>query len=115
RTPASCSRTSRSTPTAAPRPAAIARRSTTSQPSRLTLFARSIDRIALHRRELVDPGGGQVEQSVELVAVEPDALGGRLHLDEAAVAGQDHVEVDVRVRVLRVVQVEQLLAVEHPD
>ncbi len=42
-------------------------------------------------------------------------LGGRLHLDEAAVRGHDDVHVRLRGRVLRVVEVEQRPALDHAD
>src|SRR4051794_41886628 len=81
--PASRSRTSRSTPTAAPRPAATtSRRSASHPPSAGTLLARSIDRFLLHGRELLDSLGGEIEQIVEAVAVERHAPGGRLHPHE---------------------------------
>src|SRR5581483_9751344 len=57
----------------------------------------------------------ELEQLVELVAPERDPLRGRLHLDEAAVAGDDHVQVDVRARVLDVVEVEEELAADDPE
>ena len=50
---------------------------------------------------------GEREQLVEVGARERRALGGRLDLDEAAVAGHDDVGVDLGARVLRVVEVEQ--------
>ena len=53
------------------------------------------------------PPGGELEQLVELVAAERNPLGGRLHLDEPPVAGHHDVQVDVGVRVLGVVEVEQ--------
>src|SRR5581483_1727732 len=116
RTPASRSRISRSTPTAAPRPAARSRRTSASRPPRDgRLLARSIDRVLLYELELLDPALGEVEQLVELLAVERHALRSRLHLDEAAVPGRDDVQVDVRARVLGVVEVEQQLAVDDPD
>src|SRR4051795_3232896 len=108
RMPASRSRISRSNPIAAPSAHAIDSRSNASQPSSAgMLLTRDIDRLLLQRRELVDPTGGEVEQLVEPLAGERDLLSGRLHFDEAPVAGHDDVDVDVRVRVLRVVQVEQ--------
>src|SRR5579862_2326026 len=116
RTPASRSRISRSTPTAAPRPAATASRSSTSAPpSEPRLLARSIDRLSLDELELLDPGRGEVEQLVELLAVERHALCGRLHLDEAAVARDDDVHVGVGGRVLRVVEVEQRFTADDAD
>ena len=61
------------------------------------------------------PAAGEVEQLVEPRAVERHPLGRRLHLDEAPVAGHDDVHVDVGVRVLGVVEVEQRLAVDDAD
>ena len=58
------------------------------------------------------PALGQGEELVEVRARERRALGGRLDLDEAAFAGHDDVGVDLRARVLRVVEVEQRLAVD---
>ena len=43
------------------------------------------------------------------------SLGGRLHLDEATVAGHHHVHVDGRGRIFLVVEVEQRLAVHDAD
>src|SRR5439155_19815232 len=100
RMPASRSRSSRSIPTAAPSAAATASRSTASQPPIARLLARSTDGLLLARRELVDALGGENEQAVEPLAVEGDAFGGRLHLDEAAVARHHDVEVDLRARIL---------------
>src|SRR5438067_7225326 len=114
--PASRSRSSRSMPTAAPRPAATTSRSTASQPPiAVALLARSIDGLLLARRQLLDAAGCQVEQVVEPFAVEWDALRGRLHLDESPVTRHDDVEVDVGARVLDVVEVEQRLAVDDAN
>src|SRR5437773_1188591 len=116
RMPASRSRNSRSIPTAAPRPAATASRATASQPLiAVTLLARSIYCLVLPRGELLDALGGEVEQAVEAFAVEGNALRGRLHLDEAAVTRHHDVQVDVRARILDVVEVEQRLSVDDAD
>src|SRR6185437_8760860 len=105
RSPASCSRHSRSIPIAAPSAAATASRAQMlAQLSSWTSLARSIDRLPLRGGELVDPDRREIEQLVEPGAIERDLLGGRLHLDEPAVAGHDDVQVDVGVRVLRVVE-----------
>ena len=61
------------------------------------------------------PGGGEVDERVELGAAEGHALGRRLHLDQAPVAGHDDVHVHVGRRVLLVVEVEERLAVDDPD
>ena len=53
------------------------------------------------------PRRGEVEQLVEPRAVERHLLRGRLHLHETPVARHDDVDVDVGVRILRVVEVEQ--------
>src|SRR5579862_3373308 len=58
---------------------------------------------------------GEGEQLVERLARERVALRGRLHLDEPTVAAHDDVHVRVRVRVLRVVEVEQRNAVHDAD
>src|SRR6266540_2482013 len=106
RTPASRSRSSRSTPTDAPSAAAIASRPTASQsPRACALVARSINRLLLARRELVDAGGGEIEQRIQSVAVEGHALRGRLHLDEASVPRHHDVQIDLGARVLDVVEV----------
>ena len=54
------------------------------------------------------------QQVVQVRARERGALGGRLDLDEPAVAGHDHVGVDLRRGVLGIVQVEQRDAVDDP-
>src|SRR6478672_2870316 len=114
--PASRSRISRSKPIAAPSAHAIDSRSSASQPSSAgMLLARDIDRLLLQRRELVDPAGCEVEQLVEPLARERNLLRGGLHLDEASVAGHDDVDVDLGVRVLRVVEVEQRDVLDDAD
>src|SRR5918992_5775664 len=55
---------------------------------------------------------GQRQQLVQVRARERRALGGRLHLDQPAVAGHDDVRVDLGGRVLAVVEVEQRDAVD---
>src|SRR5579871_3572126 len=108
RSPASRSCSWRSKPTAPPSAAARSRRRSACQPSRVgTLLARSSNGLLLEPLQLVDAFGGQIQQLVEPGAVERNALGSRLHLDEAAVARHHHVHVDVGGRVLRVVEVEQ--------
>ena len=77
--------------------------------------ARSFDGLLLGRRDPLDPSGGEVEQPVSSSRENGVALGRRLHLDEPAVAGHDDVEVDLRARVLHVVEVEQRLAADDPD
>src|SRR3954471_2769758 len=115
RSPASRSRNSRSTPTAPPSTAAsTSRRSASLQESETTSAPRSIRSLPLRGRDHLDAAQREVEQLVELLARERLALGGRLHFDEPAVAGRDDVEVDVGARVLRVVEVEERLAVDDP-
>ena len=80
-----------------------------------SLIARSCNRLLLEALQVLDPGCGEVEQLVEPRAVERHLLGGRLHLDEAPVAGHHDVHVDVGVRVLGVVEVEQRHAVDDAD
>ena len=58
----------------------------------------------------LDPTRCELEQLVELLPRERRPLGGRLDVDVRAVAGHDDVEVDVGLRVLGVVEVEQRLA-----
>ena len=72
-------------------------------------------RAGLDRAQALDPVLGEREQLVEVRARERRALGGRLDLDEAAVAGHDDVGVDLRARVLGVVEVEQRHAVDDPQ
>src|SRR3954454_16009362 len=115
RKPASRSRSSRSRPTAPPSPAATTtRRSSSDQVSEGTSRS-SIERRLLRRANVGDAMRAEVEQLVELAAVERRALGGRLHLDEALGAGHDHVQVDLRARVLDVVEIEQQLAADDPE
>src|SRR5436305_9363563 len=109
RSPASRSRSSRSTPITPPSTAArpILRRSSQYGSSGSVLAARSIGCLALVEGDLLDATRGQLEQRVELGARERLPLGGRLHLDEAPVAGHRDVHVDLGGRVLGVVEVEQ--------
>src|SRR5262249_9138126 len=63
----------------------------------------------------VDAQLAQLEQAVELAAVERRLLAAGLYLDEVAAAGHHQVQVHVGVAVLDVLQVEQLLVVEQAD
>ena len=63
--------------------------------SRSGSIARSSDCILLCASDHRDAPGGQLEQLVQLVAPERHPLGGRLHLDQPAVARHHHVQVDV--------------------
>src|SRR5215510_7682219 len=112
RKPASWSRSSRSIPTAPPSAAATTIRSSASSQESDGISASSIDRGPLRRADLGDPAGAEIQQLVQRVAVERRALGGRLYLDEPLGAGHDEVQVDLRARVLLVVEVEQQLAVD---
>src|SRR5919204_3508163 len=80
RSPASRSRSSRSSPIAAPSTAASARRRTSSGESSVGTLG--TDRLPLSFADLLDPGCGEIEHLVEPVPAEGDLLRGRLHLDE---------------------------------
>src|SRR5919201_3118713 len=115
--PASRSRSSRSRPRKPPRAAASATRSNASgQPSVGMLDASSCTNgLELLLGDLLDPAAGELEQIVELLPRERRALRGRLHLHEPSVAGDDDVHVDLRVRILLVVEVEQRLTADDAD
>src|SRR5262245_51360082 len=119
RSPAWRSRHSRSSPIAPPSTAARKSRSSTSAQPIVGVVTRlwelTCDRFGLKRPDLGDAPCGQLEQLVERLARERVAFGGRLHLDEAAVAGHDDVHVGVGARVLGVVEVEQRDTVDDPD
>src|SRR5215204_832668 len=74
-----------------------------------------LHRALLRLADLLDTRGRQVEEIVQLLAGVPLAFRGRLHLDQTAVAAHDDVEVDLGARVLRVVEVEERLAVDDPE
>src|SRR3954471_5268340 len=115
RKPASRSRSSRSRPTAPPSPAATTTRKSSSDQVSEGISRSSIERRLLRRANLGDPLRAEVEQLVELSAVERSALGRRLHLDEAFGPGHDDVQVDLRARVLDVIEIEQQLAADDPE
>src|SRR6478672_1185803 len=116
RSPAAFSSSSRSRPIAAPRPAAAARRnSTSSQSSEGISATRRIHRQLLCLSDPRDPLVSELEQLLQLVAPERLALRRRLYLDQPVIAGDHHVEVDVRARVLDVVQVEEQLSADDPE
>src|SRR5262249_126781 len=117
RKPASRSRSSRSNPIAPPRAAARPSRARSSHQLSVgtALSNKSFERRALRFRDLVGPGAGQAEGRVEQLACERLALGGRLPLDQATVADHHDVHVDLRARILLVVEVEERLAVDDPD
>src|SRR5512132_4097319 len=110
RSPASCPRSSRSAPIAPPRTPATTRRTRTSA----QLISGSTNGLSLSDSDLLDTTRGQVEQDIELVAVERRALGRRLHLDQPAVAGHDHIHVHLGGGILDVVEVEERLALDDP-
>src|SRR5688572_14483861 len=111
RSPASRSRISRSAPIAPPSTPARTTRTRTSP--KWSSGTYGLDGVALRRADLLDPARGEVEQVVELRPVERSTLGGRLNLDQPAVARHDDVHVDLGGRVLLVVQVEPRLAFHH--
>src|SRR5215210_1834842 len=115
RSPASRSRSSRSKPIAPPRNAAsTTRRRTSAQPSSGN---RRLHRVSLRVHDPLDSGGGKIEHLVELLAREALSFGGRLHLDQASVAAHHDVDVHLRPRILRVIEVEQSVPVDdaHRD
>ncbi len=61
------------------------------------------------------PAAARSRSSSSCVAGVALAFRGRLHLDQTAVAAHDDVEVDLGTRVLRVVEVEERLAVDDPE
>src|SRR5712691_1798740 len=116
RSPAWRSRSSRSMPIAPPSTAASTRRSRASSQFRDGMScAYSSNGFFLQRHDLLDPDGGQLEQFVQARARERSAFRGRLNLDECAVAGHNDVHVDVRLRVLGVVEIKQRFAVDDAD
>src|SRR5215831_18129906 len=115
RKPASWSRSSRSIPTTPPSSAATTIRSSASSQESEGISASGIEGSLLRLANLADASRRQVEQLVQLVAVERRALGRGLHLDEALAAGHDDVQVDLGPRVLHVVEVEQQLAADDPE
>lgn len=70
---------------------------------------------ALEGGEVGAAAGGEVEERVELLAVEGLGLGGALDFDEASVAGADDVHVGLGTHVLLVAQVEERGAVDDAD
>src|SRR5437763_7452461 len=116
RIPASRSRSSRSKPTAAPSPPATARRPSASHPfSDGISLTRNRNGLLLETQQVLDPRRSEIEQLVQPLALERNFLRRRLHFDEPPVTRHDDVHVDVGVRVLRVVEVEQSDAVDDPD
>src|SRR4051794_27478072 len=72
------------------------------------------DRLELRSLDALHAGSAELEQAVELDAVERLPLGRPLHLDEAAPARHDDVEVDLGGRVLLVVEIEYGLPLDDP-
>src|SRR6476620_9544174 len=99
RKPASRSRSSRSRPTAPPRPAATTTRSSSCSQVSDGISSRSIERRLLGRANRRDPRSAEIQQLVELLAVDRGPLGGRLQLDQPPLAGHEAVQVDLRARV----------------
>src|SRR6266540_7497783 len=102
RRPASRSRSSRSTPIRPPSSAASASRSTDSSQFRVgrLLDASCNNCFFLGGGQLFDTARGELEQVVQPRAAERRPFGGRLHLDEGALAGHHDVHVHLRLRVL---------------
>src|SRR5438128_3700536 len=112
RSPASRSRSSRSTPIKPPSTAASASRSSDSSQFSVgrLLDASCSNCFFLCRRDVLDSGRRELEQLVEVCAAERRLLSGRLYLDERAVPSHDDVHVHLGLGVLGVVQVEERLA-----
>src|SRR4029450_5783343 len=115
RNPASRPRRSRSSPPAPPSAAATTTRSNASGQLSDGISASSIERGPLRRADLLDPARAEIEQLAQRLPVERRALGRRLHLHEASASGHDEVQVDLRARILLVVEVEQQLAGDEPE
>src|SRR5215218_4531845 len=109
RRPASRSRSSRSTPIAAPRPAARPSRSASSASERSGMHG--LGGRPLRRRDLVDALRAERKHLVQVLSRERLALRRRLNLDQPSAAGHDDVEVDLGAGVLDAVEIEQDLAV----
>ena len=61
------------------------------------------------------PPIGEIEQSVELSAIERAVLAGALHLDEPPFAAHHDIHVDVGAHVFLVVEIEPRLAIDDAD
>src|SRR2546421_10395281 len=116
RTPASRSRSSRSTPISPPSTAASASRRSDSSQFRegSVLDASCSNGLFLGGCQLFDSHRGELEQLVETRSRERRSLGGRLHLDESGVAGHDDGHVHLGLCGLRVVQVQERLSLDDP-
>src|SRR3954454_12884350 len=96
--------------------ASVRRRSASSQLSEGRLLAASSSNgLILCGGELFDPERGELEQLVEARPRERRLLRRGLNLNERTVTGHDDVHVDVRGRILRIVEVEQRGAADDPD
>src|SRR5438552_4927609 len=117
RRPASRSRISRSKPISPPSSAASASRRSDSSQLRVgsALDASCSNGFLLSNSQLFDSCSRELEQLVEPRARERRLLSRGLHLDERAVARHDDVHVHLRLRVLRVVEIEQRVAVDDSD
>src|SRR5438046_897634 len=71
------------------------------------------ERLALEFGELLDSILGQAQEPVQLLAGKRPSLGRALDLDELPLAGHDHVEVDLSLRVFLVAEVEQQLLADE--
>ena len=69
----------------------------------------------LGSNDVGDAVDGQVDERIELGAVEGLALSGALYLDEPAGPGHDHIEVDLRRRILDVGKVQPGLTLHDAD
>src|SRR2546426_5024416 len=117
RSPASRSRSSRSTPISPPSTAASASRSSDSSQFSVgsALDASCSNGLLLYGSELVDPGRSELEQLVETLTRERRPLRRRLYLHECTVTGHDDVHVHLGLGVFRVIEVEQRLAFDDPN
>src|SRR5688572_6278595 len=82
-------------------------------PSPFSLFFAG-KRPLLRRIDLPDSAGGEIEQTVEIVARERTVLARALNLDETTLAAHDDVHVDVRGHILDIVEIEARLALDQP-
>src|SRR5690349_10010703 len=64
------------------------------------------ERFFLRQRDLVDADLAELEQAIKLTAAEGRFLAGPLHLDELTRAGHHQIQIDLRVAILHVFEVE---------
>src|SRR5512133_1194937 len=113
RRPASRSRISRSVPIAPPRmPASTSRSSASAQCS--SGGTDGLHGLALRGADLLDAARREIEQIVELAAVERSTLRGSHYLYYSAVAGDDDCYVHRGCRILLLFYILQLLADDAP-